>query len=256
MRSTDATQQGTASLAAEAGLSHVAIIMDGNGRWARARGLPRTEGHRRGVLAVRQIIEHANDRGLRFLTLYAFSSENWSRPADEVSEIMLLFKYFIRRDLRRLSSKGVRVKVLGDRSGLKPDIAALLNEAEQTTAQNTGMTLCVAFNYGARNEMLRAIRAVAAKVASGELSPADISEGAVCNALDTAGMPDPDVIIRTSGEQRLSNFLLWQAAYSEFVFVPEMWPEFSPVHFDRAIAEFQRRDRRYGGLTAMAGGQG
>lgn len=232
---------------------HVAIIMDGNGRWASERGLPRTEGHRRGVLAVRTIIEHARKIGLDVLTVYAFSSENWSRPVREVADIMMLFKIFLRRDLRQLRDHGVRIRVLGERVGLSPDIVALLDEAEATTRHNLGMTLCVAFNYGSRNEMVRAFQALAVRVASGELSPLAIEDELVSSALDTSGLPDPDLIIRTSGEQRLSNFLLWQAAYSEFIFTPVRWPDFTPRELDEAIAEYLRRERRFGGVAAVAG---
>ncbi|BBE70560.1 ditrans,polycis-undecaprenyl-diphosphate synthase [Pleomorphomonas sp. SM30] len=232
---------------------HVAIIMDGNGRWARARGLPRVEGHRRGLQTLREIVRHAGDVGLECLTLYSFSSENWSRPAEEVRELMGLLKIFIRRDLAELDRAGVRVRVVGERAGLAADIAGLLDEAETTTAANTGLTLVVAFNYGARNEIARAVRALARDVAAGRLAPEAIDEAAIGRRLDTADMPDPDLIIRTSGEQRLSNFLLWQAAYSEFLFVPTYWPDFSAAEFDRAIDEYLGRERRFGGLKAGVG---
>jgi undecaprenyl diphosphate synthase len=232
---------------------HVAVIMDGNGRWARSRGLPRVEGHRRGVQTLREIVRHAGDIGLEYLTLYSFSSENWSRPADEVQELLGLLKIFIRRDLAELDAANVRVRVIGEREGLTRDIAALLDEAEQKTAGNTGLCLVVAFNYGSRNELVRSVRWIAAEVAAGRLSPADVGEETITRGLDTAGMPDPDLIIRTSGEQRLSNFLLWQAAYSEFLFVSTYWPDFSKADFDRAIDEYMGRERRFGGLKAGAG---
>ncbi|MCM5559024.1 isoprenyl transferase [Pleomorphomonas sp. JP5] len=236
--------------AAKAGLPrHVAIIMDGNGRWARSRGLPRAEGHRRGVQSIRDIVGHARAIGLEWLTVFGFSSENWSRPAEEVSELMGLLKLFIRRDLAELKRANVRVRVIGGRDNLSGDIAALLVEAEEKTAGNTGLNLVIAFNYGSRDEIARATRTLAREVAAGRLGADEITADIIAAKLDTAGMPDPDLIIRTSGEQRLSNFLLWQAAYAEFVFVPDYWPDFDGVAFDRAIAEYLGRDRRFGGLS-------
>jgi undecaprenyl diphosphate synthase len=232
---------------------HVAIIMDGNGRWAEARGLPRTEGHRRGVEAVRRAVSAATQSGVSYLTIYSFSSENWARPADEVSYLMGLLKLFIRRDLAELHRNGVRVRVMGERDGLGHDIRELLQEAEQRTAGNTGLTLVVAFNYGARQEIVAAMRRLAGQVAAGTLAPADIDAGMVAAALLTDGIPDPDLIIRTSGEQRLSNFLLWQAAYSEFVFLPVLWPDFDAASFAAALQEYARRQRRFGGISARTG---
>lgn len=231
---------------------HVAIIMDGNGRWARSRGLPRAEGHRRGVQSIRDVVKHATAVGIEWLTVFGFSSENWSRPAEEVSELMGLLKLFIRRDLAELTRGNVRVRVIGGRDSLSGDIAALLIEAEQKTASNTGLNLVIAFNYGARDEIARAARAIAVEVASGGLRADEVTPELVAARLDTAGMPDPDLIIRTSGEQRLSNFLLWQAAYAEFVFVPDYWPDFDGAAFDRAISEYLGRDRRFGGLSQKA----
>lgn len=231
---------------------HVAVIMDGNGRWARSRGLPRFEGHRRGVQTLRDIVRHAGEIGIGWLTLYSFSSENWSRPADEVRELMSLLKHFVRRDLGELSANNVRVRVIGERDDLAPDIRGLLEEAETKTRHNSGLNLVVAFNYGSRNEIARAARRLAAEVAAGRLPPDAITEQAISERLDTAGMPDPDLIIRTSGEQRLSNFLLWQAAYSEFVFVPGFWPDFTARDFDKAIDEFLGRERRFGGVPMTA----
>ncbi len=231
---------------------HVAIIMDGNGRWARSRGLPRAEGHRRGVQSIRDVVKHATAVGIEWLTVFGFSSENWSRPAEEVSELMGLLKLFIRRDLAELTRGNVRVRVIGGRDSLSGDIAALLIEAEQKTAGNTGLNLVIAFNYGARDEIARAARAIAVEVASGGLRADEVTPELVAARLDTAGMPDPDLIIRTSGEQRLSNFLLWQAAYAEFVFVPDYWPDFDGAAFDRAISEYLGRDRRFGGLSQKA----
>lgn len=229
---------------------HVAVIMDGNGRWARRRGLPRVEGHRKGVQTLRDIVRHAGEIGIDYLTLYSFSSENWSRPADEVRELMSLLKHFVRRDLSELAANNVRVLVIGERDDLQPDIRGLLEDAERRTAHNDGLTLVVAFNYGSRNEIARAVRGIAVDVAAGRLPPDAITESLISQRLDTAGIPDPDLILRTSGEQRLSNFLLWQAAYSEFVFAPEYWPEFTAGDFDRAIGEYLGRERRFGGIPA------
>ncbi len=232
--------------------SHVAIIMDGNGRWARARGLPRTEGHRRGVQTLRDIVRHAGHRGVRYLTLYSFSSENWSRPIEEVQTLMLLLKIFVRRDLAELVSSNVKVRVIGERADLPADILGLLLEAEARTAGNDGLTLVVAFNYGARNEIARAMRAIAADISAGRINADAVTEATIGARLDTADIPDPDLIIRTSGEQRLSNFLLWQAAYAEFYFSPVMWPDFSAAEFDVALEAFGARDRRYGGIAVGA----
>jgi len=229
--------------------AHVAIIMDGNGRWAAARGLPRVEGHRRGVEALRRTVRDIADLGIRYLTLYSFSSENWSRPYAEVAELLALLKRFVRNDLAELHRSGVRVRVIGERGTLPADIAALLEEAETLTRDNDAMTVVVAFNYGARNEILRAVRSIAAKARVGDIDPSALDECALAGHLDTAGIPDPDLIIRTSGEQRLSNFLLWQAAYSEFVFVPVHWPDFDRRALEGALAEFRSRDRRFGGLA-------
>lgn len=235
--------------AAKAGLPrHVAIIMDGNGRWARSRGLPRAEGHRRGVQSIRDVVGHAKAIGLEWLTVFGFSSENWSRPADEVSELMGLLKLFIRRDLAELTRGNVRVRVIGGRDNLSGDIASLLIEAEEKTVGNTGLNLVIAFNYGSRDEIARATKAIAREVAAGRIGADEITADLIAARLDTAGTPDPDLIIRTSGEQRLSNFLLWQAAYAEFVFVPDYWPDFDGAAFDRAIAEYLGRERRFGGL--------
>ncbi|MFC6489011.1 isoprenyl transferase [Nitratireductor sp. GCM10026969] len=231
--------------------AHIAIIMDGNGRWARARGLPRTAGHRAGVEALRRTVRAAGEMGIRWLTVYAFSSENWSRPKAEVSDLMGLLKLFIRRDLAELHQNGVRVRIVGKRDGLEPDIAALLGEAESLTAGNTNMNLVVAFNYGGRDEILRAARALAVEAKAGRLDPEDVTMQDFEARLDTADMPDPDLIIRTSGEQRLSNFLLWQAAYAEFVFVPCRWPDFGSDDLAAAIAVFEERDRRFGGAAAQ-----
>ncbi len=232
---------------------HVAIIMDGNGRWAAARGLPRAEGHRRGVEALRRTIRAAGEIGIGFVTIFSFSAENWSRPASEVHELMGLLRRFIRNDLAELHQSNVRVRIIGERAGLDPDIGRLLTEAEELTRDNSGLTLVVAFNYGARQEIARAARRIAEAVAQGRLQPADITIETVGRLLDAPDIPDPDLIIRTSGEQRLSNFLLWQSAYSELVFVPTNWPDFDRAALEAAIREYQQRERRFGGLVAKTG---
>jgi undecaprenyl diphosphate synthase len=232
--------------------AHVAIIMDGNGRWAAARGLPRREGHRRGVEALRNVVKAAGELGIKYLTIYSFSAENWSRPADEIEDLMGLLKRFVRNDLAELHKNDVRVRIIGERATLKPDIHALLNEAEELTKNNTGPTLVVAFNYGAQQEIVEAARKLAGQVARGELFPDQIDAAKISAELYTSDIPDPDLIIRTSGEQRLSNFLLWQAAYAEFVFVPIHWPDFDKAALEGAIDEFHKRERRFGGLTAKA----
>ena len=228
---------------------HVAIIMDGNGRWAKARGLPRSLGHRRGVEAVREAVRTAGALGIRYLTLFAFSSENWRRPAQEVDELMGLLKLFIRRDLADLHKEGVRVRVIGGRDNLSPDIRALLEEAENLTRDNDSTTLVIAFNYGAREELTRAVKRIAVKLASGEVSADAVTAEFLDGHMDTAGIPDPDLIIRTSGELRLSNFLLWQAAYSEFVFLPCLWPDFDRKAFEEALEDFAGRERRFGDVS-------
>jgi undecaprenyl diphosphate synthase len=227
--------------------------MDGNGRWAAKRGLPRTMGHRKGVEAVREAVRTAGDLGIRYLTLYAFSSENWSRPEPEVTDLMGLLKVFIRRDLADLHRQNVRIRIIGDRFNLRSDVLPLLLEAEETTRNNAGITLCIAFNYGARDEITRTVQRIAQDVAEGRLSPDQITAQMISNRLDTAGIPDPDLVIRTSGEERLSNFLLWQAAYAEFVFLPEFWPDFDRALFLRALDIYQRRDRRFGGVVQAPG---
>ncbi|MBY5880441.1 isoprenyl transferase [Rhizobium ruizarguesonis] len=235
---------------------HVAIIMDGNGRWAKQRGLPRTMGHRKGVEAVRETVRAAGAVGIKYLTLFAFSSENWRRPEAEVSDLLGLLKAFIRRDLAELHRQNVRIKVIGDRHSLRSDILGLLLEAEETTKDNTALTLVIAFNYGSRDEIARAAVSLARDVEAGRLRARDITPALINARLDTAGIPDPDLIIRTSGEERLSNFLLWQAAYSEFIFLPEYWPDFTPEIFRSALETFASRDRRFGGLSSQAAAVG
>ena len=232
---------------------HVAIIMDGNGRWAAARGLPRVEGHRRGVEALRKTVRAAGEMGIRCLTIFSFSSENWQRPASEVRDLMGLLRRFIRNDLAELHGNNVRVRVIGERDDLDSDIRRLLEEAEDLTRRNDGLLLVVAFNYGARDEIARAVRRIAAGVANGAVKPDAITEDLIGQHLDAPDISDPDLIIRTSGEQRLSNFLLWQAAYSELVFTPVYWPDFDRAALAAAIEEYRRRERRFGGLAAKTG---
>ncbi|MCB1379792.1 MAG: isoprenyl transferase [Alphaproteobacteria bacterium] len=230
---------------------HVAIVMDGNGRWAAQRGMPRAAGHKQGVEAVRRAVRAAADLGVEYLTIYSFSAENWSRPPAEVAFLLDLLKRFIRTDVAELHRAGVRITIIGERDGLDPGIVAMLEEAEALTRENTRLKLLVAFNYGSRQEITRATRIIARKVADGKIDPDDITPAVLANHLHTGGMPDPDLLIRTGGEQRLSNYLLWQCAYTEFVFLPEYWPDFSAESFERAIAEFHARDRRFGGLKAQ-----
>ncbi len=226
---------------------HVAIILDGNGRWARARGLPRIAGHRRGAEAVRAVLRGCPGLGIRYLTIYAFSSENWKRPAAEVEDLMELLGFYLRRELDELRRSGVRINFIGDRTRLSPEIVRLIGEAEDTTRRNQEVVFTIALNYGGRQEILDAARRLAEQVRDGRLEADDISEEVFERHLQTRSLPDPDLVIRTSGEQRLSNFLLWQSAYTEFVFVPALWPDFTVDHLARAIGEFQRRERRYGG---------
>ncbi|MDF1793388.1 MAG: isoprenyl transferase [Thalassobaculaceae bacterium] len=228
---------------------HVAIIMDGNGRWARARGMPRTFGHREGVKAVRRVVNCAPGLGITHLTLFGFSSENWSRPKDEVSELMNILRFYLRREVAELHRNNVRIRMLGERSRLSADIVSLIDNAEQLTAANTGLGLNIALSYGARGEITNAVRRIAEAVAAGELTPAEIDEETVLSNLETDGLPDPDLLIRTSGEQRISNFLLWQIAYSELVFTDVLWPDFDRAHLVEALEDFSRRDRRYGQAT-------
>jgi undecaprenyl diphosphate synthase len=230
--------------------SHLGVIMDGNGRWARARGRPRTDGHVAGVKALRALVENCIDHGIGHLTVFSFSSENWSRPRDEISFIFGLLRRFVASDLEKLHRNNVRVRIIGSREGLDESLRRLIAEVETTTAMNTGLKLQVAFNYGGKAEIAAATRRIATLVAEGRLKPEDITEDSITRALYTAGLPDPDLIIRTSGEQRVSNFMLWQSAYSEFVFVEENWPDFDGQSLLRVLEEFTGRDRRYGGLEA------
>jgi undecaprenyl diphosphate synthase len=231
---------------------HIAIIMDGNGRWAAERGLPRVEGHRQGVESVRRTVAAALELGIAHLTLFSFSSENWARPKREISDLFGLLRRFIRRDLADLHKNGVRIRVIGTRAGLEADLLRLIDEAVELTKNNTALNLTVAFNYGARDEIARAVRRVAEAAANGSLDPSEVTEERFASCLDTAGIPDPDLLIRTSGELRLSNFLLWQLAYAEFVFVNTYWPDFSREQLEAAIVEYYRRSRRFGGTSARS----
>jgi undecaprenyl diphosphate synthase len=231
---------------------HVAIIMDGNGRWAQRRGLPRSAGHRMGVEAVRRTVRAAIEIGLQYLTIFSFSSENWARPASEIDDLMGLMKRFIRRDLAELHENNVRVRVIGERDGVDAELLGLIDEAVALTSGNTALDLVIAFNYGSRAEIARAARRLAERVAEGEIRAGDITPEALSAALDTQGVPDPDLLIRTSGELRLSNFLLWQSAYTEFVFMEACWPDFGRELLQQAVDEFRRRDRRFGGVAARS----
>jgi len=228
--------------------AHVAIIMDGNGRWATSRGLPRVAGHREGVKAARAIVRAADAIGLRYLTLYAFSTENWNRPEDEVTMLMRLLEESIIRELPELMENNVRLRVIGRTAGVPLPVRRGLEHVAGETRGNTGLTLLMAFNYGGRDELLDAFRALARRVQAGELAPETISEADVAGALYTDGVPDPDLLIRTSGEMRVSNFLLWQIAYTELWITPTLWPDFAPSDLYRAVADFQRRSRRFGGV--------
>jgi undecaprenyl diphosphate synthase len=229
--------------------SHVAIIMDGNGRWAKERSLPRSIGHRQGVEAVRRTVRAAIELSIPFITIYSFSSENWSRPQDEVDDLMGLMKMFIRRDLAELHKHGVRIRVIGERDNVDPELLKLIDEAIVLTSGNTALTLIVAFNYGSRAEIARAAQRLARRVAAGDLAAEAITPELISAELDTGGLPDPDLMIRTSGELRISNFLLWQAAYTELVFLNAYWPDFGRELLEQAIREYWARDRRFGGLS-------
>jgi len=231
---------------------HIAIIMDGNGRWAAQRGLSRSDGHKRGVESVRAAVRAAIDLELQYLTLFSFSSENWSRPQSEIRDLMTLLRRFIRTDLADLHKHGVRIRIIGARNGIEGDIIRLIEDAVTLTSSNTGLQLTVAFNYGSRDEIARAARRMAEQVKQGTLEPQDITADALSDFLDTSGLPDPDLLIRTSGEIRLSNFLLWQCAYTEFVFLDTYWPDFTRETLVSAIDIYRNRERRFGGLSASS----
>jgi len=225
---------------------HIAIIMDGNGRWARARGLPRIAGHRHGAEAARRAVIAAAELGVPYLTLFGFSSENWKRPSAEIQDLMGLLRHYLRGEIAELHSNGVRLKVIGDLSRLEPDIIELIEHAEGMTRDNTRITVTIALSYGGRAEIVAAVRAIAQQVVAGRLAFEAIDEACFARHLFTADLPDPDLLIRTSGEQRISNFLLWQSAYCEFVFTKTLWPDFSKRDLEQAIDEFCGRERRYG----------
>jgi undecaprenyl diphosphate synthase len=229
---------------------HVAIIMDGNGRWASARGLPRVAGHREGARAVRRSIEAAISSGVSWLTIYAFSSENWRRPLTEILDLTGLLRRYLQTEIADLKQNGVRLRFIGDRDRFDPDIRKDIARAETETAGNTRLTLIIALSYGSRAEIAAAARAAAEAVIAGRLAPEALTEDMFARFLSTDGIPDPDLIIRTSGEQRLSNFLLWQAAYAELVFLDVLWPDFNQTHFSMALAEYARRERRFGARKA------
>jgi undecaprenyl diphosphate synthase len=228
---------------------HVAIIMDGNGRWAGARGLPRFMGHREGMKAVRRVVTACLDLDIGHLTLYAFSKENWSRPPEEIAALMRLLSEYVERDKKELAAKGVRVRVLGDKSRLSPPALSAVEAIERTTADGGVLVLNLAISYGARDEILSAARILATRCRSGEMEPEDIDEDSFSAVLYTVGSPDPDLLVRTSGEMRVSNFLLWQIAYSEIHVTPVLWPDFGEQDLYEAVLEYQRRERRFGGVT-------
>jgi len=226
--------------------AHVAIIMDGNGRWAKARGLPRIAGHRRGAESVRRTVVAAAELGISYLTLFGFSSENWKRPSDEIDDLMGLLRVYLRGEIAELHQKGVRVRIIGDRTRLAPDIVTLIANAEALTHDNSRLTLIVALSYGGRHDIVQAAQRLAAEAAAGRIAPAAIDEAMFAGHLYTAGIPDPDLLIRTSGEQRISNFLLWQSAYTELVYTDTLWPDFGVGDLEKALREFHGRERRYG----------
>lgn len=252
MSLTSASQTGEGGPQASEFPEHIAIIMDGNGRWAKSRGFPRAVGHERGVEALRRTVEAAQEIGLKNLTVYSFSTENWRRPVAEVNALFGLLKAYVKRDLDRLASEGVRVRILGTREGLPKDILELVDRAETRTADNQVFNLCIAFNYGGREELVRAAQKFARAVQKGEVDASDLSEESLAAYLDSDGIPDPDIVIRTSGEYRLSNFLIWQAAYSELIFMDVLWPDFGKAQLLKAIEIYQARERRFGGLASGA----
>lgn len=228
--------------------AHIAIVMDGNGRWAQEKKLPRLAGHNSGMLALKEIVKACSSKGIRHLTVYAFSTENWKRPEEEVKGIFKLLIVYIEKELKELHQNNVRVSVLGDVSQLPADAKDSLSKSLETTKDNTGLQFHIALNYGSRDEITRSVRAIAARIMLGELQPEEITQDHIGGFLDTSGVPDPDLIIRTGGEKRLSNFLLWQCAYSELLFTDVFWPDFTPYHLQQALDEFQHRKRRFGDI--------
>jgi undecaprenyl diphosphate synthase len=227
---------------------HIAVIMDGNGRWAKKRGLPRLQGHNAGMMALKEIVKRSSSLGVSYLTVYAFSTENWKRPQEEVSGIFKLLVLYFQKEIKELNDNNVKVNILGDWTELPQDARRAIQTAMETTGNNTGLTFNIALNYGGRAEIVRAVRAMALAVKNGDFEWQDIDEAVVSSMLYTADMPDPDMIIRTGGECRLSNYLIWQSAYSELVITPVLWPDFSPAEYENAIMDYQARDRRFGGL--------
>lgn len=227
-------------------LEHIAIIMDGNGRWAQKRNLPRSAGHKKGAEVVKEIAKEANNRGIRYLTLYAFSTENWNRPKEEVDTLMGLLRQYLKSDFSELHKNNIRIRVIGERSMLDKDIVTQIAKLENDTAQNSGMVLCLAISYGSRLEIVQAAKKIAALVKKGDMSESDVDIKLFSDMLYTKDIPDPDLLIRTSGEQRISNFLLWQSAYSELFFSPTLWPDFTVRELDDIINQFNSRERRYG----------
>lgn len=227
-------------------LEHIAIIMDGNGRWAQKRNLPRAAGHKKGAEVVKEIAQEANKRGIKFLTLYAFSTENWNRPKDEVDTLMGLLRQYLKSDFSELQKNNIRIRVIGERNMLDKDIVAQIAKLENDTVQNTGMVLCLAISYGGRHEIVNAAKKIAALVKKGDMSESDVDIKLFSDMLYTQDMPDPDLLIRTSGEQRISNFLLWQVAYAELFFTSTLWPDFTAQELDEIIENFGSRERRYG----------
>lgn len=227
---------------------HVAIILDGNGRWAKAKGMPRNYGHMQGAKVVEDILVDARDMGIKYLTVYAFSTENWSRPEAEVSALMTILRQYLKTSIKKSMKNNVRCRVIGDRSRLSQDIQDAIAELEQATAGNTGLTFSIAINYGSRDEILRSVKKIAERVLAGEISPQDITEKMIADNLDTDYLPDPDLLIRTCNEQRISNFLLWQCAYTEFYYTPVAWPDFNKEELQKAVDSYAGRNRKYGGL--------
>lgn len=253
MTTTDASATSASDPSVIGVARHVAIIMDGNGRWAKARGMPRTAGHKAGVDAVKRVIKAAGILGIEYLTLFGFSAENWSRPDEEVGALMSMLRAFLRSEIAQLHREGVRIRFIGDRSLLADDIVRLIERAEKMTESNTALTLVVALSYGGRQEVVAAVRSLASDVSAGLLDPKTINETMLEGRLWTMGLPDPDLIVRTSGEQRISNFLLWQSAYSEFIFLDTLWPDFSSADLETALRIFGRRERRFGDVVARSG---
>ncbi len=229
--------------------AHVAIIMDGNGRWAKKRGLPRTAGHKKGAEVVEQILEDADHMGIRYLTVYAFSTENWLRPAMEVKALMNLLRTYMISSMEKCAKNNVSVRVIGDRTKLSADLQESIGNLEEATKNNTGMHFQIAINYGGRDEIVRAVKKLVGKAKTGEIGEEDVTEALIADCLDTAGLPDPDLLIRTCGEQRISNFLIWEGAYTEYYFTDTAWPDFTKEELEKAIEAYNHRERRYGGLT-------